>query len=270
MLIELHISAECRNKFQIKNLAHGIYEILDEQNFYSCIEDYTFSEVILKPINTFRQKWDFYLDNEGKANSYGVCDSFNQILTIFPNILTDDLRYIIILESKQKNEQAQYKGWRMSKWGIYIGTQTVTKEYLFDEPVIDQLYTYEVREVRKYDRSGDIIDETEYETFREEVEERGQWSEWSDTVKEVPFTPIEKPFQPVKIIGVSEIETIASGIDSKTLSDQSVDEEKRYCECKRLLTRPLERKLGYHPECIKEFDDYSEKMSKLDKDDKQE
>lgn len=85
----------------------------------------------------------------GNFGPYGVCDSFEQIFERCPEIVNDSTRgFFVFVTRLRKDEQSSEGGWRWHKWGEYIGTQEPTCEYLYDEPVIEQVYTFHVYEVK--------------------------------------------------------------------------------------------------------------------------
>jgi hypothetical protein len=81
-----------------------------------------------------------------ELNSYGVCDNYEQILTQCPGIVTSERKFLITLTPILKLGQPAEGGWRWHKWGPYIGTHEITQEYLYDEPVVDQVYVYHIYE----------------------------------------------------------------------------------------------------------------------------
>lgn len=80
--------------------------------------------------------------------AYGVCDSYQQVMEMYPELITDaDHKYVILLSSVYKSDQPSEGGWRWHKWGPYIGTQNSTCEYLYDEPDVEKVYCYKICEV---------------------------------------------------------------------------------------------------------------------------
>tara|TARA_Y100000310_G_C20444902_1_gene697881 strand:+ start:93 stop:428 length:336 start_codon:yes stop_codon:yes gene_type:complete len=80
----------------------------------------------------------------GDAVYFGVCDSIDQVFDRHPDIQESAQRFVVALTLERKEEQPSDGGWRWHKWGEYIGTQEPQFEYLFDEPEIEQVYTYGV------------------------------------------------------------------------------------------------------------------------------
>jgi hypothetical protein len=78
----------------------------------------------------------------------GVCDSVAQLQTrLPPEVIEGPCEYIISVVPIKKAEQSANGGWRWHKWGPYIGVQTPTTEYLYDEPVIEEVWTYHIYRV---------------------------------------------------------------------------------------------------------------------------
>lgn len=78
-------------------------------------------------------------------NSYGVCDSPDQFMEKYGNVLRDDPRNLVVaFVSIRKSTQYPEGGWRWHKWGPYVGKQTPTCEYLYDEPLIKEVFTYQI------------------------------------------------------------------------------------------------------------------------------
>jgi len=82
----------------------------------------------------------------GPFNPYGVCDSYEDILTQCPEIDNPRRKFIICLTLVKKADEPSQGGWRWHKWGPYIGKHEITREYLADEPLVEQVYCYHVYE----------------------------------------------------------------------------------------------------------------------------
>lgn len=78
--------------------------------------------------------------------AYGVCDSVQQILDQAPELQDPQREFIITVTRLKKADQPSSGGWRWHKWGEYIGTQTPTAEYLFAEPLIEEVLVYHIYE----------------------------------------------------------------------------------------------------------------------------
>lgn len=79
--------------------------------------------------------------------SYGVCDEPLQVLTTFPGLAVVDNKYVIGVAQLLKKEMYPKGGWRWHKWGPYIGEQKPMCEYLYDEPVIEEVWTFHILEL---------------------------------------------------------------------------------------------------------------------------
>lgn len=100
-------------------------------------------------------KTEFYF------NSYGVCDTPEQLYSHvkFLNILDED--YTVFLTPILKEEEPSHGGWRWHKWGEYIGNQKrIGAEYLYHEPHINLVYVFGIARVTKYPliHSTDLLD----------------------------------------------------------------------------------------------------------------
>jgi hypothetical protein len=100
-------------------------------------------------------RWEEFDDNYPKLTDahgewfgcYGVCDNFEQVLTQCPEIIESKTPYALSVTPIRKAESSPEGGWRWHKWGAYIGTQEPTTEYIYDEPVIEQVYCYHVHKI---------------------------------------------------------------------------------------------------------------------------
>ena len=78
---------------------------------------------------------------------YGVADSWEQIVERWPELLTDERRFVIGMTEVRRVDQSSEGGWRWHKWGEYIGTREPTTEYLADETCIESVWTFHIYEV---------------------------------------------------------------------------------------------------------------------------
>lgn len=85
----------------------------------------------------------------GSHSSYGVADNPAQVLDILGEHLNKPGKYYCVFFTwMRKSEQSPTGGWRWHKWGEYIGTQDPQCEYLYDEPLIDEVVVYHVYQVK--------------------------------------------------------------------------------------------------------------------------
>lgn len=75
---------------------------------------------------------------------YGVCDNASQILDVYPDIPDD---YVIFMAPIFSDKTEPCSGWRWHKWGPYIGIQEHYHEYLNDEPHVDMIYVFSIRQM---------------------------------------------------------------------------------------------------------------------------
>lgn len=92
----------------------------------------------------FEFKWDYELTPD-----HGVCDNYEQILARWPHLEElEDEKFAITMVPILKETQEASGGWRWHKWGEYIGSQDPQAEYIFDEPLIEKVYTFQVFRLR--------------------------------------------------------------------------------------------------------------------------
>lgn len=80
-------------------------------------------------------------------NCYGVCDNVENLLEVAPFLQTSPRKFVVTMTHLRKEDEPSYGGWRWHKWGPYIGTQKPQCEYLYDEPVIEEVWVYHVYEL---------------------------------------------------------------------------------------------------------------------------
>lgn len=79
---------------------------------------------------------------------YGVCDSIAQFLQRYEDSIIKSPRLFCVSFVKiRRKDQSPTNGWRWYKWGNYIGNQKPMAEYLFDEPLIEEVLTFHVYEL---------------------------------------------------------------------------------------------------------------------------
>jgi hypothetical protein len=87
-------------------------------------------------------------DVDGDFNCYGVCDSPEQFMLRHGKSLQENPRQFCVYFVKiTKKDSPPEGGWRWHKWGPYIGVQNPQCEYIYDEPVIEEVCTYHVYEL---------------------------------------------------------------------------------------------------------------------------
>lgn len=84
-------------------------------------------------------------------NSYGVCDSPEQLATFIKFLENLDKKYAVFICNIDKKDQPSNGGWRWHKWGQYIGKQKPTSEYLYDEPLINRVFIFNIYEITEKD-----------------------------------------------------------------------------------------------------------------------
>lgn len=92
--------------------------------------------------------WDFEIEG---MPEYGVCDSPDQLVAKFGDILSNDPRNLCVFFThvrKDTSNRGQRGGWRWHKWGEYVGEGTPEYEYLDDETGFDGgVYVYHVHDI---------------------------------------------------------------------------------------------------------------------------
>jgi len=82
--------------------------------------------------------------------SYGVADNYEQIIDKYHELTSlSQRKFCILCTPMRKSEQYPEGGWRWHKWGEYIGTEEPTCEYLYDEPVIEEVYVFHIYEINE-------------------------------------------------------------------------------------------------------------------------
>lgn len=88
-------------------------------------------------------------DKSRNLNAFGVADNLDQIKTYYAEPIADPVRtFVIGANTLHKHEQEPLGGWRWHKWGEYIGTHTPQCEYLYDEPIIEQVVVFNIYEIK--------------------------------------------------------------------------------------------------------------------------
>lgn len=89
--------------------------------------------------------WDEYPEFADDVDAIGVCDSPEQFKRKAGALLEEaGDEFVVSFVRIAKDEQPSDGGWRWHKWGGYIGERQPRADYLYDEPEIDEVYTYHV------------------------------------------------------------------------------------------------------------------------------
>lgn len=132
---------------RIERRTQGVYET-DDPNIVSLF----YKEIIQNEYPGMSDYRAYYsetgkLDFPGYVADYGVADSYEQVLDKYPHLAASDRKYLLRVITLRKEDE-EPGGWRWHKWGAYIGVQEPQTEYLYDEPVIDQVVLWHVYEVK--------------------------------------------------------------------------------------------------------------------------
>lgn len=83
----------------------------------------------------------------GGLGAYGLCDSPEQFLAMFPHIEDDDVPRILTFHGIMRKHQPAQGGFRYHKNGNYLGKQRPRHEYLYDDTHIDMICGFHVYRV---------------------------------------------------------------------------------------------------------------------------
>jgi hypothetical protein len=124
----------------VERRSQGIYEI-NHFNF-----DMVLEASLGQPIDVvdFEKAYPEFGDD---FNCYGVCDNYQQILDQCSELQNPNRKFIISVTKVSRSDQPSEGGWRWHKWGPYIGVHESTCEYLYDEPLINEVYVYHIYEL---------------------------------------------------------------------------------------------------------------------------
>lgn len=89
-------------------------------------------------------------DGEEYLGCYGVADSPDQLFNLprfVKHVRESERKFVVGMHRIVKSEQDPTGGWRWHKWGEYVGVQDPQMEYLYDEPVIEEVWTYHIYEI---------------------------------------------------------------------------------------------------------------------------
>jgi hypothetical protein len=93
--------------------------------------------------------------NWDDINYYGVCDNASQLIEYYNKLiankeLDNNKTYGLFLVPHFKSSQPEKWGWRWEKWGEYIGVQKSVSDYLYDEPNIEMVYSFNIYEIDEH------------------------------------------------------------------------------------------------------------------------
>lgn len=122
---------------------------LNKYKGYECCPDgfYTQGFVISKTYDIINFEDGECLD---RGEIYGVCDGYEDILEKYSDILNlENKKFVVEMMYISKESQPEHNGWRWHKWGEYIGFYRPQCEYLYDEPIIEEVFCYTIYEIIK-------------------------------------------------------------------------------------------------------------------------
>jgi hypothetical protein len=100
------------------------------------------TEHVIPVKNKYREK-DGYVELPEDIPEFGVCDYPAQCIEKL-KLEELDINVFVSFVRVSKAEQPPMGGWRWHKWGVYIGNQEPTTEYIHDEPDIQEVYTFHI------------------------------------------------------------------------------------------------------------------------------
>lgn len=95
----------------------------------------------------YREKYNREWTFEDVLPRYGIVDTPQQILELFPHIADDDVRRVVTCVEIRREHEPSSDGWRYHKWGEYYGNQNPEHEYLYHDTHIDAVWTFHIYEV---------------------------------------------------------------------------------------------------------------------------
>jgi hypothetical protein len=149
---------EMHDKVWAEELGNGTAWIRERQGFYlsymldNSLELYANVTIIrqydsfIYPYTSFTEAWKNGMDYK---SNYGVCDNVEQVMAKYPELETSDRKFVVILTPIIKATQPSQGGWRWHKWGEYIGTQEPQCEYIYNEPIIEEVLLFHIYEVEE-------------------------------------------------------------------------------------------------------------------------
>lgn len=137
-------------EYDIGFLQEGFYSSLDSDFLGELyVTEYPFHDNILPANSVSHSEW--LASVRLSAADYGVCDTPEQILETYPEIVDDPRSFAIELRPVFAKDQYPEGGWRWHKHGAYIGDQNPQCEYLYDEEGIEKVYVFSVVQVKTPD-----------------------------------------------------------------------------------------------------------------------
>lgn len=95
------------------------------------IKHFSFNHFLPESKNRYERQYPSL--PEGMEN-YGVCDTPEQFLSSFGDLLERDPKgFVVSFTHVSKDAQPPEGGWRWEKWGPYVGKGRPSREYLVDE-----------------------------------------------------------------------------------------------------------------------------------------
>lgn len=138
------VPVEDQPKMNPERLAPGMYSA-----FLPLLSDLISNEYPFEPDASLsvREKLDYLREQRENdlPQSYGICDSIEQVTARWPQLHTDPRPLIVVFRQVTK---ADCPDFRFHKNGAYIGSkQIVGAEHLVDEPHVEQVLVFQIVEL---------------------------------------------------------------------------------------------------------------------------
>ena len=132
--------------FSVSDLVYidGVYSFWLELYLDDCLFDNRLGLKVLADPFLKCSNLDYGLKDDVEFNSYGVCDSIENLLNVYPFLKESNENYIITLNLISKESEKE-RNFRWHKAGSYIGNKNPRCEYFYDESdEIQEVYTFKI------------------------------------------------------------------------------------------------------------------------------
>ena len=131
--------------FYAKGFGFGLDTIASMFSNVRLEDTFTYGLFLKSGVLLPRLEEPFFMEQrEDSLPEYGVADNLEQIKEKYKAFLTSEQKFVFEVTPVYKSHQEAEGGWRWHKWGEYIGTQIPTCEYLYDEPIIEEVMCFHI------------------------------------------------------------------------------------------------------------------------------
>ncbi len=156
------LNAISENRIDHIEIMPGVYEVghwnpeyifreklsdVEDRDYSQPFDFTTYMQKERERRDKFNELYKEYGIKYREFSEYGVCDNPMQILARWPHLVYSEEKYAITCVKIRKEDQSDWGGWRWHKWGEYIGVRHPKREYIYDEPVIRQVFTFHIYRV---------------------------------------------------------------------------------------------------------------------------